>query len=105
MMFAPRPGDFDRLRDALQSRFGAKVRLTRLLMVDRDVNGLVGVVESKVGLGRTIYSSDKESHPSRFRFERRGSQILCFAATEDWEVSCVEERYNRLATRIAPLSR
>lgn len=79
-MFVPRPCDRATMVKALDERFGPKVTLLDLPVVNRDINGYAAVVRTAVPPGR--YAS--EGHT--FSFERIGGRDVCLMTILPWEL-------------------
>jgi hypothetical protein len=82
MMFVPRVEDRQRMEAALRERFGSKVRLIEVPVVNRDVNGIVGYVEVPAGWRFTVYVSDS----SVFSFEYFRGRPICLKTMALWEL-------------------
>lgn len=79
-MFVPRPRDRVTMAKALTERFGSKVALLELPVVNRDVNGYAALVRTTVPLGQ--YRSGEHT----FSFERIGDHDVCLMTHLPWEL-------------------
>lgn len=82
MMFVPRTKDRQRMEVALRERFGPKVRLIEVPVVNRDVNGIATYVEVPKGWKFTVYVSDS----AVFSFEHFRGRSICLKTMALWEL-------------------
>jgi len=89
MMFKPHARDRVRMAAILAKRFGSKVRLIDVPFVDRDVNGIVGVVEAAPG----FVPKDLEEPGFVLAFERRDGRLIALTATRPYELRLTRKNY------------
>jgi hypothetical protein len=82
MMYVPRRQDRERMEKALAERFGTKVRLLSVPVVNRDVNGIAAYVEVPKGWKLTVYVSDS----AVFSFEHFRGRPICLKTMALWEL-------------------
>ena len=82
-MFAPHPRDHDRMAETLAARFGDRVRLLDVPVVNRDVNGIAGLVDTELKLGTYRAGQDL------LVFERRKGRTFCLMAYRPWEIDAL----------------
>ena len=87
MMFVPKPRDREMMAKALTGRFGAKVVLLDLPVVNRDVNGYAALVQTTVPSG--VYRSEMHT----FSFERIDGRDVCLMTHLPWELEPLRTAY------------
>lgn len=80
MMFVPHPRDRATMANALRARFGDRVELLAVPVVNRDVNGFAGLVRGKLPEGTVV------TREHVFAFERLKGRDVCLMTTRPYEL-------------------
>ena len=91
-MFETKPRDRVTLAKDLEARFGPKVRLLDVPEVNRDVNAIVGIVDTDPSIrDGVLYQAEH----GVFRFDRVGGTRRCIRAFQGWAIDVVRKSLDR----------